>query len=99
MSYQGYVQVLCKNGHYRKFDAYNDPTDFFEWENKKPWTCPDCGEKMVWSNNVDQTNGEDFGYVELEIEHDAEEEECRSCGHVEVTEPVRFKIPEKSNED
>lgn len=63
MSYEGYIQYLCKRRHYNSFDVYDDPK-----------RCEYCGEKMIWANGVDQTNGsydEDGsridGYVELEL--------------------------------
>lgn len=47
MSYEGYEQLLCKNGHYDTADCwYND---------LQP--CRVCGEKIVWINSVDETNG------------------------------------------
>jgi len=57
MSYEGFVQILCKNGHYFSFNCYNDPTSPAEWgEDKEKWKCPNCGEGISWRNNVDQTN-------------------------------------------
>jgi len=66
MSFEGYDQILCENGHYHTHDCYNY-TDF------NAWTCF-CGAKCAWYNTVDETNGThdpDTGeriddYVELE---------------------------------
>lgn len=55
MSYEGYDQVLCKNGHYFTFDCYSAP-DYFG-QDGDPWVCTKCGEKAVWWNGVDETNG------------------------------------------
>lgn len=58
MSYEGYEQVLCKNGHLGSADAYFGHHD---------WQCPDCGTPdIAWSNSVDDTNGERFGYIHME---------------------------------
>lgn len=87
MSYEGYDQVLCENGHYHTYDC---------WEFWKPkgWVCH-CGAKAAWSNSVNVTNGSFDGderidgYVELEVKDQCK---CPTCGH--VTERV-YKIPEK----
>jgi len=99
MSYEGYDQVLCENGHYYTYDC---------WEFWEPngWECPTCGAKAAWSNSVDITNGswemDDDGetlfdeegrpiridgYVELEV---LEECRCECCGTILEQ---RFKIP------
>lgn len=50
MSYKGYYQCICENGHRFDYDVHNR-------EN-----C-ECGAKAVFSNSVDQTNGYEEGYV------------------------------------
>jgi len=47
MSYEGYVELLCKNGHYWTEDAY-DCTE---------GVCHKCGEHFTWHHLVDETNG------------------------------------------
>jgi len=49
MSYEGYSNFLCKNGHLWAEDC--NIAD----ENGK---CPICSEKIVWENMVDTTNDE-----------------------------------------
>ena len=93
MSYEGYDQVLCENGHYHTYDCY----DFWEAEG---WNCPTCGAKAAWSNMVDVTNGsydvdddgwetEDRidGFVELQMR---EEVWCKHCGSILER---RYKMP------
>lgn len=88
MSYEGYEQVLCENGHYYTYDCY-------EFWKDKGWSCPTCGAKAVWSNMVDVTNGsydEDTkeridGFVELQMQ---EEAWCKHCGSILER---RYKIP------
>jgi hypothetical protein len=48
MSYEGFEQYLCENGHYHTFDAYEDV----------PKSCPFCDKRWAWRHSVDQTNGE-----------------------------------------
>ena len=85
MSYEGYSQLLCKNGHLWHLDCYE--VDSKLEDNK----CPTCGEQAVFEHMVDTTN--DMGEpIELEID---KEEICDKCKSVlERT----FKIPDVSNE-
>lgn len=50
MSYEGYREYLCKNGHYFSFNVWNEP--------EKP-ECPCCGNPPELYHGVDQTNGYD----------------------------------------
>jgi len=78
MSYEGYVQYLCKNGHHHELDCMCDDL-------KK---CLTCNEPIVWRNGVDITNGSfDIidgkevridGYVELKIKSQRKCEHCNS---------------------
>lgn len=49
MSYEGYTERLCINGHYSAHDVYCDG----------PTKCPHCGGAYRYSHGVDQTNGYD----------------------------------------
>jgi len=91
MSYEGYEQVLCENGHYFTFDCYD------YWQEDK-WVCPICGAKSAWSNMVDVTNGSFEndawgeliridGYVSLKVKDECK---CECCGTVLER---RYKIP------
>lgn len=91
MGYSGYVQLLCKNGHYDAFDVYDNYD-----------VCLTCGESHVWKNNVDTTNGsfddEDNridGKVELEIDKHEEFAECDKCHHKELVNTRTYKIPKE----
>lgn len=88
MSYEGFTQYLCKNGHYHTQDcSYDDLT-----------ICPNCMADIVWSNMVDVTNGSFEiidgkevridGYVDLKIKY---ERQCDCCGSILTT----YKIPKK----
>lgn len=49
MSYEGYKELLCGNGHYYTHDAYDDA----------PATCPHCGSHWDFFHPIDLTNGSD----------------------------------------
>jgi hypothetical protein len=53
MSYEGYEQHLCQNGHL--FDNYDILSESL--------SCPECKAPSVFYNLVDQTNGEDWGVI------------------------------------
>lgn len=76
MSFEGYIQKLCKNGHYWTADAsiYSDDEDNI---------CDVCGEKACWENLVDLTNGH---FCDCELGQLAEripgaDPNARSCGY------------------
>jgi len=98
MSFEGYAQILCKNGHYSNCDIYDpiQPTD-------KEWECTICGEKCAWTHIVDTTNGshdEDGkridGYVELKQEEPPVYCTCEDCGDRHVIKAAIYKIPKKT---
>ena len=62
MSFEGYNQVLCGNGHLHYVDVYEFekyfPREFGgSPENITLCQCPHCGTNAVWTNQVDTTNG------------------------------------------
>jgi len=84
ISFEGYFQQLCKKGHYTSKSAeYQD-------EDEK---CPSCGERIVWLNVVDVTNGSFDneeridGYVELK------EKSRKVCEHCNTVLEITYKIP------
>jgi len=84
MSYKGYIEYLCSNGHRRVFDCYNEPL---------PDKRCNCGAKYVWLNIVDETNNEGTPYP-LEIDIPEQGEKC-NMGHFHVTREITYKIPVK----
>jgi len=58
MSYEGYYQVICMNGHYSAPDVYEHPNfgRGGEFISDEIWTCR-CGAHAAWINMVDLTNG------------------------------------------
>lgn len=86
MSFEGYFQRLCKNGHNCNCDGYCASDDD---------RCDFCDAEIAWENLIDQTNDDgQKDVVELEVDVPAEICEC-SCGHRHQIKPARHKIPEK----
>jgi len=88
MSYEGYTQAMCKNGHYVTWDAYN--VEFGGHDN----TCTICFTKFVWTNDVDQTNGDGSDMVKIEIAKPAKTCIC-DCGNKHIIEQETYKIPKR----
>lgn len=56
MSYEGYTQNICVNGHYTETDVYtNNPL------------CAECHSELKWENSVDMTNGDSVGIIPLSV--------------------------------
>ena len=93
MSFEGYYQILCGNGHLVEDDVY-----YYQQEGDY-WKCKVCGEREAWRNLVDTTNGIYFederidGHVELEIDHQPVSREC-DMGHIHSVSPTIYKIPQ-----
>ena len=62
MSYEGYDRFLCKNGHLWKIDSNET---MYDDEKQK---CPVCRDEEVWSEMIDETNGEG-NPTELELDN------------------------------
>lgn len=84
MSYEGYTEYLCVDGHYWAVDCFMDYSDV------KP-SCPSCKKGVAFGNSVDQTNASDAGKAVLEEIAPAKTCACK-CGNVHVIEPARFKV-------
>ena len=54
MSYEGYYQIICENGHYSCVsESYGE----------HPITCHECNAEPKWTNAVDETNCYDDGFI------------------------------------
>lgn len=96
MSFEGYYQRLCENGHYSAIDVYaGDFQDLDDWE------CAVCDAPLAWEQLVDETNGIDPetgecpGSVYLEIAVQPKICICKECGHTHEVDPPRYTIPAK----
>lgn len=88
MSYEGYDQLLCKNGHYTEIDAME------VLYGEGYGVCSTCNQEFVWINCVDCTNSDGEEYrIELKVDKEAVTETCDKCHAVKVIEPVRWIIP------
>lgn len=95
MSYEGYSQNLCANGH-----LYN--TDCYSTSEERICSEPGCGSESVFSNEVDQTNGGDQGVINdwssLQIEG-AVHKKCGCCEHISLVSAARYRIPTQSEQE
>jgi hypothetical protein len=98
MSYEGYSQVICANGH-----SYDIDCNDFGHDGR----CPECQAESVWTNGVDTTNGSFNidsdgnetneridGYVELEVLALPSFCTCKDCGNQHQMKSTTYKIPE-----
>lgn len=94
MSYEGFEQVLCKNGHLREFDCWNSVELFHAGD-----LCPVCNEVYVYRHGVNETNWiiEDDPST-MRRSFMVNVPECRetcNLGHQHIVVEARYKIPEK----
>ena len=87
MSYEGFEQVLCANGHYEILDCHEDI---------EKYCCIKCNAKIVWTNSVDTTNCEHFGYIDMAkfIDSPIEYTTC-NLGHMHCIKEQIYRIPTK----
>ena len=99
MSWEGYGQALCGNGHLYTLGQYD-----YELVD-----CPlfGCQAKQAWIHWVDETNGcycpeegDKLGGgkcpahpIKLEILEPAQVDECVTCKHRKLIKHERYKIP------
>ena len=89
MSFEGFFQILCKNGHYEERDIYDHSHGSYK--------CPICGAGVQWANIVNQTNVEEVGRVALKLTERFTSCACPTCdGHGRLTVPI-YEIPEDSH--
>lgn len=93
MSYEGYYQFICKDGHYTTEDCYMmEPEDF-----KCSYIGKDfhgrtgaCSAPLAWWNSVNTTNGS----FEPDERPGFEGREIRIDGYVELT-PIKTETCDK----
>jgi hypothetical protein len=91
MSWEGFAQVICQNGHYCRVDADCDE-------------CPICHAELAWINIVDDTNCESAGEIPQDLldKHflvtPAKIEIC-NLGHPHIIEHAIYRIPTKEESD
>ena len=95
MSYEGYSQFVCAQGHAWDVDAME--LMYGGDEHLQPKMCPFCGSPAVWENSVDQTNGYEEDNpasipAKLEVDRPAVVEVC-NLGHTHTLTRETYKIP------
>ena len=97
MSYEGFSQLICSEGHYWTLDC-----NIVEDLQKN--LCPICKKPAVFENMVDITNGsfDDDGtridnFIEPEI--DKEVKLICKCGNEHVCSCSTYKIPKKIEDE
>lgn len=92
MSYEGYVEGLCKNGHRAVWDAYEDvPEKCKAVLDGKP-----CEAAIVFENDIDDTNCDMAGAItnwERFIVSPLELGTCDHCKHTHVQNDIRYRVP------
>lgn len=88
MSYEGYNQFICKNGH--RFDAHEN-------YGSQRDRCDVCQAEPAWCNSVDDTNCESDGVI-LDFSSfviEPEQKETCNLGHAHVIKHARYRVPSK----
>jgi len=87
MSYEGYVQLLCKNGHYWTVDCYAEV---------EPETCPNCRCPAIWRNGVNITNGSfDENNKRIDNYKKLKVKKRRVCNHCKSILETIYYIPKR----
>ena len=85
MSYEGYTEYLCKDGHYSTSDCWCENL-----------SCPICNKEVVWKHEVDQTNDEGNPAIpKLKVKRKAIYKTCPCCKAKEIDTHAEFFIPKK----
>jgi hypothetical protein len=61
MSYNGYTQAICKDGHYHTYNWFD--VDECSLCGDLEVACPYCGECATWCNDVETDNGANKGFI------------------------------------
>lgn len=90
MSYQGFAQCLCSQGHLYEINAYETNDN-----------CPICQSECVFYNGVDDTNGEMSGYIpdtiwQKLIISPMVQKTC-DLGHTHIITYATYKVPAKED--
>ena len=87
MSWEGYYQLICKNGHYWTEDA--------GWKDYEDCICPMCKSKPTWHNTVDITNGSFEGKRRIDGYKHLKPYKTTQCPTCKTTLEALYKIPRK----
>jgi len=94
MSFEGYYQILCVNGHLGGIDC--------ALFNEQLYKCQVCEEPVQWWNLCDMTNGswDDDGrridgFIELEVLTPPVICHCDQCGDDHIAQEATYKAPDE----
>jgi len=92
MSFEGYFQCFCEDGHY-----YTVPCSYGE----EDYTCPFCKKPAKLVHTVDDTNCDSYGILpDKEVDKlrivGAVYECCPTCGHAKIISQPRYRIPDEA---
>jgi len=108
MSFEGYYQVLCRNGHSHQVDVYSGDEFVFDAKpsnletvrsgqdyssNLPVYKCNACGEVVGWWNLVDDTNCDQAGLIALDEVKPAQYQTC-NLGHEHTIEEAIYRPSE-----
>lgn len=86
MSYEGRIEFLCETGHRWTQDAYDEGRE-----------CPNCKGAVVWSNDIDDTNGDCFGEIPDDVwanyELTPDQYDYCNLGHRHLVSEVTYRVP------
>ena len=106
MSYEGYSQFWCAEGHYWIMDCNELLLMYGEYKENKKQKCPVCGKEEVFENMVNITNGsfDDDGkridnFIEPKLKS-VHKTQCEYCNKEHICKCSIYEIPkEKKNEN
>ena len=92
MSWEGWDQLLCENGHYQGSDS---PPMFGQHGSGFKCWVHGCKGKLAWWNQVDETNksGGSDGIVKLRLKKKAVFCKCPKCQTIQMKKPEEYYIP------
>ena len=94
MSYEGFEQHICENGHLFEIGCS------FSMEDEEVF-CPHCQKESVWYNMVDDTNCDRMGVITPEefnkLLISPEKFETCSLNHRHLISAATYKIPQKND--
>lgn len=88
MSYEGYTQHICQNGH-----QFNTACNYGGYGEEEK--CPDCESESAWSNEVDDTNGDSVGIIlhfDPVLISSGKQETC-NLGHSHTVIQPTYRVP------
>jgi hypothetical protein len=92
MSFEGYYQAICTNGHRFDFGVT------YDWDEVETEICDEigCGAHVAWWNLVDDTNCDRNGEIpedEFEVLTPEVIETCDKCKNTHRVKEATYKIP------